>query len=176
MIRAVAEHAKHSQPVPPATTDLATILSPERVTTSMPVTSKKKLLENMTGLLLRGNASLNENTVLQILTERERLGSTGIGKGVALPHGRVPGLERPVGAFATLEQSIDFDAIDKYPVTMAFALLVPEEATQQHLRVLAHLAGMFNDDALREAITRADSSDQIYQHLVNWHGQRTHGS
>lgn len=176
MIRAMAEPAKQSHPVPLAKVDLASILSPDRVVVALPVTSKKKLLENMTGLLLHGNPSLNENTVLQILTERERLGSTGIGKGVALPHGRVPGLDHTIGAFATLEQAVDFDAVDKQPVTMAFALLVPENATQQHLQVLAHLAAMFNDDTLRATLARVETGEQIYRDLIGWHGRRTGGS
>lgn len=171
MIQAMQEHVTSSKPAHPKAIDLGEILSVDRIAVSMAVSSKKKLLENIAALLLKNVTALNETAILRILTERERLGSTGIGKGVALPHGRVPGLKEAVGAFATLERPIDFDAIDKQPVIMVFALLVPAEANERHLQILARLAAMFDDPKLRNALTKAKSVNEMYADLTHWDGR-----
>ena len=132
----------------------------------MPATSKKRLLEKISALLHEDEPELDETAAFQSLIERERLGSTGIGDGVALPHGRLKGLTKAVGAFAILEQEMDYDAVDKKPVKMVFALLVPENADEEHLRILAQLAGIFSKQEMREKLLRARNDKEIYEYLT----------
>jgi len=141
------------------------LITPQRVTTSLPASSKKRLLEKLSNLLGEGEPELDEYAAFQALIERERLGSTGIGNGVALPHGRVKGLQHPVGAFATLDHEMDYDSIDHKPVTMVFALLVPENATEEHLQILASLAGLFRDKHLRDELLHAKNPEELYSCL-----------
>lgn len=145
------EHAK------PSAVYFGDHLIPERVVTDLRVSSKKRLLEEMAGLLHNGDPKLNRATVFRVLTERERLGSTGIGSGVALPHGRVNGLDAPIVAVARLRHEVDFDAIDDQPVRLAVGLLVPAEAHDDHLQLLSGLARLFADaDFLRQALEAKD--------------------
>jgi PTS system nitrogen regulatory IIA component len=155
-------------PEPREETELSKILSPQRVAVNLRVASKKRLLEKMAELLQKGDTGLVQNDVLQVLIERERLGSTGIGHGVALPHGRVPGLEQAIGAFATLEQPVDFDAIDTQPVSMIFVLVVPAEATDHHLKLLAQLASMFSDAEFRKTVLSKNDAEEMYACLAEW--------
>ncbi|BAU47200.1 PTS fructose transporter subunit IIA [Sulfurifustis variabilis] len=142
------------------------LLSQRRVLLGMPVSSKKRLLEKLGELLGHDAAGLNAQQAFQALIDRERLGSTGIGEGVALPHGRVKGLARPVGAFCTLERAMDFDSIDHKPVTMVFALLVPERANEEHLKILSELAGLFSNKAWRQGLLAARSPEDLYARLT----------
>jgi len=142
------------------------LLSQRRVSLAMPAPDKQRLLENLCKLLRADGSELDERQVLDALLARERLGSTGIGEGVALPHGRVRGLTRAVGAFATLDHAMDYDAIDRKPVVMAFALLVPENANQEHLRILSELAGVFSNRSWRRALLEAQNAQDLYQRLT----------
>jgi PTS system nitrogen regulatory IIA component len=168
---------KQAAPMPaiPMDIDLSSVISAERIAVNQSTSSKKRLLEQMTDLLLATDATLDRNAVAQTLIERERLGSTGIGHGVALPHGRVKDLDAPSGAFAVLEAPVDFDALDGQPVDLVFALLVPSEATDEHLRILARLAAMFNDGSLRDALRRTRSSADAYDLLIGWKGSSAGG-
>ncbi len=149
-----------------STVELSDLLTPDRVEVHCCVGSRKRLLEHLTELLTRGREDVKPKKVFQILVDRERLGSTGIGHGVALPHGRVEGLERALGAFVVLDEALDYDALDGEPVRLAFGLLVPAEATEEHLRILARLARLFNDSQLRRDLTAAETGAQCYQRLV----------
>lgn len=146
---------------------LRDILTPNRITPSLAASSKKRLLESVSQLLAQDEDRLDSQLAFQCLIERERLGSTGIGEGVALPHGRMKGLERAVGAFALLDGAMDYDAIDRKPVRMVFALLVPENATTEHLQLLSQIAGVFNNKTTREKLLRAKSSEELYNALVS---------
>ncbi len=146
---------------------LQELISPERIEFSMPVTSKKRLLEQLSTLMHADEPGLDEYAAFQSLLDRERLGSTGIGHGVALPHGRLKGLDKAIGAFATLEKEVDYDSIDHEPIKMVFALLVPEQATEDHLQLLARIANVLNDDATRAKILGANNKEEIYQYLTN---------
>lgn len=146
---------------------LQELISPERIEFSMPVTSKKRLLEQLSTLMHADEPGLDEYAAFQSLLDRERLGSTGIGHGVALPHGRLKGLDKAIGAFATLEKEVDYDSIDHEPIKMVFALLVPEQATEDHLQLLARIATVLNDDATRAKILGANNKEEIYQYLTN---------
>lgn len=150
--------------------ELADLLTVERIETGCQMSSKKRLMEKITSLLLQGGAQLDRKTVLQTLIERERLGSTGIGNGVALPHGRISGLEDVIGAVVVLAQPLDYDAIDNAPINLAFGLLVPAQANEQHLKILAHLARQFSDGAFRSEIISANNNQEVFDLLTTWTG------
>ena len=124
------------------------------------------MLEEVSGLLRTDQNDLDANAAFQSIVERERLGSTAIGNGVALPHGRVKGLKTAIGAFATLAEEIDCDALDHKPVNIVFVLLVPENAGEEQLAFLSKLANAFGDRKLRERLLRAENSEDIYHVLV----------
>lgn len=150
--------------------ELADLLTVDRIETECQLSSKKRLMEKITSLLLQGRAQLDRKTVLQTLIERERLGSTGIGNGVALPHGRISGLEEVIGSVVVLAHPLDYDAVDNIPVNLAFGLLVPAQANEQHLKILAHLARMFSDDAFRGEIFSANDNQEVFSLLTTWIG------
>ena len=128
------------------------LLDERRVLAGASIRSKKRLLETLAELLASDQPQLNREAVFDRLLERERLGSTGLGHGVALPHARVAEVTDSIGAFIQLREPVSFDAIDDQPVDLAFALLVPEEANEAHLRLLADLAELFNRQALRQQL------------------------
>jgi len=156
---------QHTRGVATPADTLVRILEPARVATGLVVSSKKRLLEEITSLLVT-DTPLDPKKVFQVLTERERLGSTGIGEGVALPHARMDGLDHPVGAFASLNEPIDYDAQDGKPVNLVFGLLVPAEAQQEHLNILASLARLFSDGALRAQLASSKDSGEIFSCLT----------
>jgi nitrogen PTS system EIIA component len=147
--------------------ELDQLISLERVTVLLPVNSKKRLLEKLSILLRVGSQDLDEQTALQSLIERERLGSTGIGEGVALPHGRIKGIKQAIGAFVTLAEDMDFDALDHKPVRLVFALLIPEEADKEHLQILSQLAVIFKDPETRAKLLQAKSPEEVYDRLTH---------
>ena len=137
------------------------LLSPERILCGADVSSKKRALQQLADLLCGVDAEPSERTVFDRLCGRERLGSTGLGNGIAIPHGRVPGLEAPCAALVTLSQGIDFDAIDDAPVDLLVGLLVPEDADEAHLQILATLATHLSDSRLCTALRRAESAEDV---------------
>jgi PTS system nitrogen regulatory IIA component len=149
--------------------EIRDILSPDRISIGLVASSKKKLLEIVSQLLARDGAGTDPQAVFQCLIERERLGSTGIGDGVALPHGRLKGLKQAIGAFAVLQADLDFDAIDRKPVRLVFALLVPESATTEHLQLLAKLAALFSHPPRREQLLGAKTPEELYTYLTYSH-------
>jgi PTS system nitrogen regulatory IIA component len=140
----------------------------ERVANSLSISSKKRLLEVLADLLASADPGLSPEVVFERLLERERLGSTGLGHGVALPHARMKNLDEAVGAFVQLQEGVSFDSIDDEPVSLAFGLLVPEEATEMHLQLLSQLASMFSNQELRQDLREASSKDQILGILESW--------
>jgi nitrogen PTS system EIIA component len=142
------------------------LLSLQRVVPAVSASSKKRLLETLSALLGQGEPDVDTQAALQSMIERERLGSTGIGDGVALPHGRVKGLKKAVGAFVTLEQEMDYDALDRKPVRMAFALLVPESANQEHLQLLRELAMIFSNKGIRDHLLHSRTAEELYRTLI----------
>ena len=144
--------------------NIADFLSPEHTRCDVPGVSKKRVLEYLSGFLHSDNqfVNLDEDAIYRSLLERERLGSTGIGSGVAIPHCRVPGCTRITGVLLKLSDSIDFDAIDGKPVDLIFALIVPEEQNDNHLKALAVIAELLQNDASREQLRGATSSQELY--------------
>ena len=144
---------------------IAEILKPERIAVSNGISSKKGVLEELARLIAMDTPDLTQIEVFDSLCARERLGSTGLGHGVAIPHGRLKGGKHTLGAFIQLKDGIDYDAVDQQPVDLLFALLVPEESTDEHLQILARLAEMFSDTDLVSKLRYASSSDRLYELL-----------
>lgn len=124
------------------------LVSKQQVSLHNPAASKKKALETAAQLLAAGDPNLAPDSIYEKLIERERLGSTGLANGIALPHARMEGASKPLGALITLDKPIDFDSLDGEPVDLIFALLVPEAATEEHLQLLAQLAQLLRSSAL----------------------------
>ena len=136
-----------------------------------PAHSKKRVLEQAAQLLNRGHEAAQTEAIFECLLERERLGSTGLADGVALPHARIAGITESCGAFIRLQQAVDFDSLDKQPVDLVFALIVPKEATQEHLQLLSQLAQLFHQEEVRSQLRRADLAQiqQIFDGLMANH-------
>jgi PTS system nitrogen regulatory IIA component len=147
------------------------IIDPARIVTGAPVTSKKRALELASELLAGSTPELGQSEVFTALLGREKLGSTGLGHGVALPHGRLGTCGKPVGALVVLAQPIDFDAVDGQPVTILFAMLVPEASTDEHLELLAQLAELFGDPDNCQRLRNSDPNG-LYQLLTEWRPSR----
>ena len=150
--------------------NIANLLTPQLICCGATVTSKKRSLELLAELLAGTEEEPSARTVFESLIGRERLGSTGLGKGVALPHARVTGFAQPVAALVTLESPIDFDALDRQPVDLLFALAVPEHSTDEHLRILATLAEMFSDRSFCDSLRASRSADEAFELLSRWQG------
>jgi PTS system nitrogen regulatory IIA component len=144
---------------------IANILPPGNVIAEMDVGSKKRAFEQI-GQLLEEQLQLGKGKIFDSLFAREKLGSTGLGHGVAIPHGRIKGLKETVGVFARLKQPIPFDAPDGAPVSLIFVLLVPEQATDLHLQILGELAHLFSDRELRERLNACHDRDKLHQLLT----------
>lgn len=146
---------------------LARLLPPTNVVTNLPVTSKKRLFEQA-GLLFENNHAIERGKVFDSLFARERLGSTGLGEGVAIPHGRVKGLREAVAAVVRLSDPLAFDAPDGQPVRLLVFLLVPEQATEEHLEILSELAELLSDRSIRESLLTCEDPAQIHRILASW--------
>jgi PTS system nitrogen regulatory IIA component len=152
---------------------LADIITPERVVSKVQATSKKRALETISDIIAtNSNTKMGANDIFDSLIARERLGTTAINHGVAIPHGRVKSSVDTIGAFVQLTDGIDCDAMDHKAVNLMFALLVPEESTEEHLQLLARLAKMFNNEELREQLLAATDSQTLYDLLIQW--DKTH--
>lgn len=141
---------------------LSRLLPPENILLDFQATSKKRVFEHI-GLLFENNQGIGQRIVFDSLLARERLGSTGLGQGIAIPHGRIEGLKAPQGAFIRLASPVPFESPDGLPVSMLFALLVPEQAAEQHLQILAELAAVFSERAHREALQTATTVEDVRQ-------------
>ncbi|UCE90341.1 MAG: PTS IIA-like nitrogen regulatory protein PtsN [Pseudomonadota bacterium] len=144
------------------------LITPERIACGVEAGSKKRALEMLSELIARDQETVNTTDVFDSLLARERLGGTGVGHGVALPHGRLRSSDLTIGAFVQLRQGIDFGAADNEPVDLLFALLVPEQSTDEHLQALALLAAMFSNDGFRDKLRGADTPEDLYNLLKNW--------
>ena len=141
---------------------LLRLLPPENVLLDLEATSKKRVFERV-GLLFENNQGIARSTVFEALFAREKLGSTGLGHGIAVPHGRIKGLKEAKGAFVRLASPVPFESPDGQPVSLLFVLLVPEHATDQHLQILSELAELFSDRASRESLRVATDADRVRQ-------------
>ena len=146
---------------------IAKLLPASNVVIDLQVSSKKRLFEQA-GLLFENQHGVARSLVFDSLFAREKLGSTGLGQGVAIPHGRIKGLKDSLCAFLRLAQPVPFDAPDGNPVSLVFVLLVPEQATEKHLQMLSELAQMFSDKALREAMAAAPNAAALHDLITAW--------
>jgi PTS system nitrogen regulatory IIA component len=146
---------------------LASILTPAQVLAQVEVTSKKRAFEEA-GLLFENLHGLSRALVTDSLFSRERLGSTGLGHGVAIPHGRIKGLKAPMAAVFQLSKPIGFDAPDDQVVGLLIFLLVPEAATQKHLEILSEIAELLSDAQLREKLVASTEATQLYNLIAGW--------
>ena len=139
---------------------LANLLTADQVVLGLDASSKKRVFEQA-GILFESRLGLARSVIFDSLFARERLGSTGLGQGVAIPHGRIKGLKQAAGAFLRLAQPVPFDSPDGRPVDLLFVLLVPEQATEQHLQILSELAQRFSDRTFREKLASASEATDI---------------
>jgi PTS system nitrogen regulatory IIA component len=143
------------------------LLPLNHVLLGLDVSSKKRLFEQI-GLLFENSRQIPRARVFDSLFDREKLGSTGLGFGVAIPHGRIKTLKEPVCAFVRTASAIAFEAPDGQPVNLVFAMLVPEHATEAHLELLSELAQMFSDSQLREALASTDDIQAAHRLITEW--------
>lgn len=141
---------------------IAEFLSPESVVSPLKVQTKSDALKALGSWLAKRVPELSAERIVEVLAEREKLGSTGIGEGVAIPHGKVAGLKGLVACFAVCEEGVDFQAIDGKPSRLFFALLAPENSAGAHLKALARISRLFKNARFREDILRAPSAQAIY--------------
>ena len=146
---------------------LSQILPPPQVLVCVEATSKKRAFEEA-GLLFENLHGLNRALITDSLFARERLGSTGLGHGVAIPHGRIKGLKIPMAAIFQLLTPIGFDAPDELAVNLLVFLLVPEAATQKHLEILSEIAEMLSDSTLREQLKTSGDTAALHKLIATW--------
>ena len=154
---------------------IAKLLPLSNIVVGLDAGSKKRIFEHG-GLLFENNHGIARSEVFECLFAREKLGSTGLGHGVAIPHGRIRGLREARGAFFRLSQPVAFEAPDGKPVSLLFVLLVPEQATEHHLQLLSELAQIFSDKPFRDALMEAPDAAAIHALFSDWNanasGQR----
>lgn len=154
---------------------LIDLLTPGSVSCDVRAGSKKRALEMVSEQLAREQEQAGPRQILEGLCAREKLGSTGLGHGVAIPHARLEALDRPVGVFMRLAEPVDFDAADRELVDLLFALVVPEAATEEHLQLLSQIAELFGDADRRERVRRAEDGKAVYELITHWH-EEPHGA
>ena len=141
------------------------LISSDVVVANLKATSKKQVLHNLARRASK-QTGINEREIFDVLMERERLGSTGVGNGIAIPHGKLPELERLHGLFALLEQPVDFQAIDEHPVDLIFLLLAPESAGADHLKALAKISRLLRNTGICDKLRGSETSDALYAILT----------
>lgn len=141
---------------------IAEFLSPQAVVPDLSARAKHEVLDELCAALARANSSLRPERLVEVLEDREKLGSTGIGEGVAIPHGKLAGLSRLIAAFGISREGVDFEAIDGKKTHLFFALIAPENSAGVHLKALARISRLFKNPRFREAILQARSAEEIY--------------
>lgn len=145
--------------------DIADLISPSSIISNLRATSKKQALQELAKRAAE-LTGMHERAVFDVLLERERLGTTGVGNGIAIPHGKLPNLERLYGLFARLERPINFESIDEQPVDLIFLLLAPESAGADHLKALARVSRLLRDKSVCEKLRGTDSAEGLYALLT----------
>ena len=141
------------------------LISSDVVVANLKATSKKQVLHNLARRASK-QTGVNERDIFDVLMERERLGSTGVGNGIAIPHGKFPTLKRLHGLFALLEKPVDFQAIDEHPVDLIFLLLAPESAGADHLKALAKISRVLKNRGICDKLRGSETSDALYAILT----------
>lgn len=146
--------------------DLSDLLTPDAVLDSLHAQSKKQVLQELAAVSAR-LTGLGEREIFDTLLQRERLGSTGVGQGVAIPHGKSAQLDRLIGVFARLSRPVEFDSVDDQPVDLVFVLLAPESAGADHLKALSRIARILRDPSMAEKLRGAENADALYAILTH---------
>ena len=145
---------------------ISEFLTPEAVVADLHARDKQEILRELSAALVRAHPSLKSERLVEVLREREKLGSTGIGEGVAIPHGKLPGLTQLVAAFGVSRQGVDFEAIDGKPTHLFFALVAPENSAGVHLKALARISRLFKNPRFRASILEASTAEAIHALIV----------
>ncbi len=148
--------------------NIGELLAPERVQCNGEATSKKRALELLSNMLAGATPRLSQGEIFDSLLGRERLGSTGLGNGIAIPHGRLSGTDEAIAAFMKVEKGIDYDAPDRQPVDLLFALIVPEASTEEHLQILAQLAEMFANETMAKQLRECNTAEALLNRFREW--------
>ncbi len=146
---------------------IANLLTADTIVIDLDASSKKRVFEQA-GLLFENHHGIAKNAVYDALFAREKMGSTGLGLGIAIPHGRIKGLKGAIGAFIRLAVPVQFDAPDGLPVSLVFVLLVPEAATEHHLQLLSELAQVFSNKTFREQLIAAPDAAAVHALFAQW--------
>ena len=146
--------------------EIADLITPRSVVAQLRATNKKQALQEL-AKRAAAMTGIQERTIFDVLIERERLGSTGIGMGIGIPHGRLPGLDTLCGVFARLDRPVPFDAIDDQPVDLIFLLLAPDGAGADHLKALARVSRLLRDRSVCEKLRGTDNADALYALLID---------
>jgi PTS system nitrogen regulatory IIA component len=150
--------------------EIRDLLQPESVVADLKAANKKQLLQELAKCAARVTG-VNDRKIFETLLERERLGSTGVGSGIAIPHGKLSDFKRLYGVFARLERPVEFDAIDEQPVDLIFLLLAPEGAGADHLKALARVSRLLRDTSMCEKLRGTDTADGLYMVLTQSEAQ-----
>ncbi|HZP44346.1 MAG TPA: PTS sugar transporter subunit IIA [Candidatus Binataceae bacterium] len=145
---------------------IAEILAPQYVIAELTAETKPQILLELAKRLAEGQKQVSLNDLKAVLSERERLGSTAIGDGIAIPHGKVPGIQQIVGTFGRSTKGVDFDSLDGKPTHLFFLLVAPEDSASLHLKALARVSRLFRDNAFRENLMKAKDAAEIYQLIL----------
>jgi nitrogen PTS system EIIA component len=145
--------------------EIEDLLSADSILADFKASSKKQAIQSLAKQMAQKNG-LSERTVLDSLLDREKLGSTGVGKGVAIPHARIPGLDRITGFFARLSNPVDFESVDDHPVDLVFMLLAPTDASTDHLKALARVSRLLRDDSVCAKLRVTADSSALYAMLA----------
>jgi len=142
--------------------DITDLIKKEFIIEELKSKTKKEVLLELSEVFLQGDVTVNCDAMVEVLLDREKLGSTGIGDGIAIPHGKLPGLENLIVSFGRTVEGIDFDSLDGKPVHIFFLLMAPENSAGQHLKALAKISRMLKEDVFRKELMEAKTSDEIY--------------
>ena len=157
--------------------DIATLLRSGAILPNLRAASKKQVLQELArraaDLLSESDMNHSEREILDVLQDRERLGTTGVGYGIAIPHGKLKGLDQVFGLFARLEHPIDFESIDEEPVDLVFVLLAPESAGAEHLKALARVSRLLRDQAICTKLRGTQTADGLYVLLTQATGEHS---
>jgi len=145
---------------------LSEILDEENILPDLKARDKKKVLEELVDILVSNNPSLDKDSLVKVLLERERLGSTGIGDGVAIPHGKFHGVSEPIISFGRSRKGLDFESMDGQPAYLFFLLVAPENSASVHLKALARIAKILKNDAFRKILMETKAREELYKTII----------
>jgi PTS system nitrogen regulatory IIA component len=145
---------------------LSDILEEDNIIPDLKARDKKRAIEELTEAIVKGNPSLDKDSLVRVLLERESLGSTAIGDGVAIPHGKYPGISTPIISFGRSHKGLDFESMDGQPVFLFFLLVAPEDSASVHLKALARIAKMLKDSNFRKVLIEATTKKELYKIII----------